>query len=128
MRFGGRKKDREQPAPGTFALVTLNEPITPTDRQERYEDLLEAALAPTPNRARVTGGGTQQRESGEIAHADIELDLIGDVSEASRNVIKVLEHLGAPVGSCLTVDLAEPIAFGRTKGIGVYLNGTDQPD
>lgn len=128
MRFGGRKKAQDEQAPGTFALVTLNEPIMPTDRQERYEELLEATLARTPNRGQVTGGGTQQRASGEIAHADIELDLVGDIAEASHHVIKVLEHLGAPVGSHLVVDGAEPIDFGRTRGIGVYLNGTDLPD
>lgn len=43
-------------------------------------------------------------------------------------VTTTLEKAGAPKGSMARLDEHEPVTFGVTEGLAIYLNGTDLPD
>lgn len=111
--------------------VHLNARLQPMHRGERYEEPLQELLTQRAPGTEVTGGGTLTNEDGEPLSCDFEIDLALDRPEATElahGLVRVLEHLGAPRGSRLAVDGAEPVEFGATEGVGVYLNGTDLPD
>jgi hypothetical protein len=76
----------------------------------------------------ITGGGTLLTAEREPANCDIDLDLEGDAEAALSLVIATLEASVAPKGSRARIDEGEPIPFGTTEGVAVYLNGTELPD
>jgi len=110
-----------------IVIARLNARLQPLDRGSLYEDPLDAALQEA-GIGRVTGGGTLMSEEGEIELCDIEVEL-ADLSEQSLEILQaLLERLGAPKGSSLTVDPGErEHPFGSSEGLALYLNGTDLP-
>ena len=111
-----------------IVIARLNDRAQPLDRGELYEDPLDAVLQ-QHGLGRVTGGGTQLGENGEIAFCEVEVEL-ADLSERALEILAgLLERLGAPKGSRLIVPSSEQeILFGTTEGLAIYLNGTDLPD
>ena len=64
-----------------------------------------------------------------IAHCDIEIAVKEASDEVVQKVIFTLEEIGAPKGSWLNFSEGQDsIAFGRSEGMGLFLNGTDLPD
>ena len=80
-----------------LVLARVYEHIEPIDRGDRYEDPLQATLEKM-GIGRVTGGGSQLNELGEIAYADVEIEL-ANVDEAVGTVAEALEIAVAPQGS-----------------------------
>jgi hypothetical protein len=106
----------------------LNHRIQPIDRGEQYEDPLDEMLQ-AEGLGSVTGGGTAMKDSMEIDHVDIEIELSDSVDAAAARIIAFLEAAGAPKGSKIIVDAdGRTIDFGKLEGLGLYLNGTDLPD
>ncbi len=60
--------------------------------------------------------------------SDIDLDVEGEAHEVLGLVTAALEAAGAPKGSQARLDEGDPVTFGITEGLAVYLNGTDLPD
>jgi hypothetical protein len=111
----------------TSLYVTLNARLRPLDRGDRYEDPLMEVLEERAPGSEVTGGGTLMGSDGEPQNCDIDLELEGDPASGLALVIGTLESLGAPKGSTARMGDDE-VCFGRTEGLGLYLNGTDLPD
>jgi hypothetical protein len=111
-----------------IVIARLNDRAQPLDRGELYEDPLDAVLREA-GLGRVTGGGTQLDENGEVEYCEVEIEL-AELSERALQVVPgLLERLGAPKGSRLIVPaLEQEIPFGSTEGLAIYLNGTDLPD
>jgi len=108
-------------------VVTLNAKLQPMDRGEHFEDPLDAVLRKT-GIGEVSGGGTLQEKSGEIAECDIEISLSSTPDKAVPVIISKLEELGAPKGSKLRIEKSGvEHALGKAEGLAVYLNGTDLP-
>lgn len=108
------------------AYALINARIEPIERGGRYEDPLIEALEEN-GLAVVTGGGTMQSESGEIAYCGIDLDLL-NVDEAVSFIGDFLAEHGAPKGSKLQYEVngeAKEAPFGFLEGLAIYLNGTD---
>jgi hypothetical protein len=93
-----------------LVLARVYEHIEPIDRGDRYEDPLQATLEKM-GIGRVTGGGSQLNELGEI-------------------VAEALETAGAPQGSELiqTSDDRVLREFGKLQCLAIYLDGTSLPD
>lgn len=108
--------------------IHLRARLQPVDRGDLYVDPLQEILDAHAPGCAVTGGGTLLDAGGEPQSCDIELDLEGDASAVLRLVIRTLESCGAPRGSKAFLDDAEPVPFGVTEGLGVYLNGTELPE
>ncbi|GIF76760.1 hypothetical protein [Asanoa siamensis] len=108
--------------------ITLNARLRPTDRGERYEDALAAALDERRIRHDFTGGGTLLSPDREPTYCDITLTIRGDVEAAVALAVATLEKAGAPKGSRIQVEESDTREFGTTEGVAVYLNGTDLPD
>jgi hypothetical protein len=110
-----------------FVVAQLNIRIMPIQRGELFEDPLDVALKKA-GLGEVSGGGTLQQKSGEIEYCDIEMHTAGESQHIIRTVVETLNRLGAPKGSELRLDTREePIPFGDSEGLAVYLNGTDLP-
>jgi hypothetical protein len=110
----------------TMIVARLNDRAMPMDRGSRYEDPLDEALK-TKGLGEVTGGGTMLSESKEIQFCDVEI-VVKDASEEVLAFIKTtLEGFGAPLGSRPLVGKNKELPFGKTEGLGIYLNGTDLP-
>ena len=109
-------------------LARVYEHVEPIDRGDRYEDPLQATLEKM-GIGRVTGGGSQLNELGEIAYADVEIEL-ANVDEALGIVAEALEIAGAPQGSELiqTSDDRVLREFGKLQCLAIYLDGTSLPD
>jgi hypothetical protein len=121
-------KKKQVASPQPFFVATLNARLQPMDRGEHFEDPLDEALKPL-GLGRVTGGGTQMSDDGEIQNCDIEIEVPEASETTGRAIINILDKLGAPKGSVLTSAGGEQsIAFGRTEGLALYLNGTGLPD
>lgn len=122
-----KKKPPQKPAT-TFIVATLNARIQPIHRGEFFEDPLDEELK-RGSLGEVSGGGTMQTKSGEIEYCDIEIEVTHSGDGAAARIVEVLERLGAPKGSKLTVEADQTqIPFGVAEGLAVYLNGTDLPD
>jgi hypothetical protein len=108
-------------------IARIYEHIEPLDRGERYEDPLDVVLA-SRGFGRVTGGGSQLKELGEIEFADIELELF-DVDDALTAVADALESAGAPAGSELidATDNRTLREFGTQQCLAIYLDGASLP-
>jgi hypothetical protein len=109
-------------------FITLNARLRPLDRGDRYEDPLQEVLDAQAPGSQVTGGGTLLTADREPALSDIDLDVEGDPAAVRDLVVATLEAAGAPRGSRAQLGEGEPITFGVTEGLAVYLNGTDLPD
>jgi len=111
-----------------LVIARVHEHIEPIDRGDRYEDPLQATLEKM-GIGRVTGGGSQLNELGEIAYADVEIEL-ANVDEAVGIVAEALEIAGAPQGSELiqTSDDRVLREFGKLQCLAIYLDGTSLPD
>jgi hypothetical protein len=119
---------RKNSAPPGHVTVTLNARIQPLHRGEIYEDPLSEWLR-EHDLGEVNGGGTMQAVSGEIEYCDIEVELKALSEENLTRMVTILEQLGAPKGSRLTVESSgRQIPIGIHEGMAVYLNGTDLPD
>jgi hypothetical protein len=105
----------------------LNAKAQPIHRGEIFEDPLDEILQ-RKKLGEVCGGGTAISDIGEVEHGDIEIALFDKA--AALEVVQILESLGAPKGSRLQFgNGTDPdIEFGRTEGLGLYLNGTDLAD
>ncbi len=110
----------------TFILARVYEHIEPIDRGERYEDPLDAALKDA-SLGEVTGGGSQLTASGEIAYAELEIE-VRDRDAALLTIVQAMENSGAPVGSEILVDDAVVKTFGKLQSVAVYLDGVSLPD
>ena len=109
-------------------VVRLSDRAQPVDREGLYEEPLEDLLDER-EWGEVTGGGTQLRDSGEIEACDIELQLTRCDDEVLDAIVAELEAAGAPRGSELRLPEPRPARpFGKTEGLGIYLNGTDLPE
>ncbi len=108
--------------------ITLNARLRPLDRGARYESPLREALDASMPGSQVSGGGTLLSAEREPLVSDIDLDVEGDAREALGLVTVALEAAGAPKGSRIRLDEGDPVPFGVTEGLAVYLNGTDLPD
>jgi hypothetical protein len=109
-------------------FVTVNARLRPLDRGELYQDTLQAMLDVEAPGSQVTGAGTLLTPEREPVCCDIDLDVEGDGSAVLDLVTATLEKAGAPKGSTARLDGQEPVTFGVTEGLAVYLNGTDLPD
>lgn len=111
-----------------LVLARVYEHIEPIDRGDRYEDPLQATLEKM-GIGRVTGGGSQLNELGEIAYADVEIEL-ANIDEAVGIVAEALEIAGAPQGSELiqASDGRVLREFGKLQCLAIYLDGTSLPD
>jgi hypothetical protein len=112
----------------TGLMITLNAPLRPEDRSRRYEAPLSAALEERRVGHELIGGGTLLNDDREPAISDFDLEVEGDTAGVLGLVIGTLEAAGAPKGSRATLGDGEPVPFGTTEGVGLYLNGTDLPD
>lgn len=117
-------------------FISLNAPLRPLDRGERFEDPLVQILQRKFRMVEVTGGGTLLSAKREPSNCDIDLTVKGNANEVLAAVVAALEQLGVPKGSSVRVvgprlfslggkDLVAKV--GVTEGIGIYLNGTDLP-
>jgi hypothetical protein len=115
---------------GYFLIAQLNDKVGPIDRGFVYEEPLDAFLK-LNYYGEVTGGGTFQEETGEIACCDIEIELHSNDQEriVISKIIDQLEALGAPKGSKLLVETTgEEVLFGTKEGLALYLDGRNLPD
>jgi hypothetical protein len=110
---------------GSRTWITLNARLRPLDRGARYEIPLKEVLDARAPGSRVTGGGTLLSAEREPLVSDIDLDLEGDAHQVLELVTAALEAVGAPKGSRARLDEGDPVPFGVTEGLAVYLNGTD---
>jgi hypothetical protein len=107
--------------------ITINARLRPLDRGDRYEDPLESVLDAKAPGCAVGGGGTLLSAQREPMVSDIDLDVEGDAQAVLALTVATLEAAGIPKGSTIRLDDGEPVTFGVTEGLAVYLNGTDLP-
>jgi hypothetical protein len=110
-----------------LVLARIHAHVDPYDRGSRYEDPLQAALE-RAQLGRVTGGGSQFGEEGEIEFADVELELVDTRGPTLDLVTRVLEEAGAPQGSQLLQGDEVLREFGVQQCLAVYLDGITLPD
>jgi hypothetical protein len=108
-------------------IAQLNHRAQPMERGELFEDPLQELLDDA-GIGEVTGGGTLLSKTFEIEYCEVEICAQDTEPATISAVIEMLEKLGAPKGSKLSVDGQEDIVFGKMEGLGVYLNGTDLAD
>lgn len=122
--FGSNEKEKQY-SQGTFIIIQLNEKIMPIDRGEFYEEPLDEFLRDN-GYGEVTGGGTMQAKSGEIAFCDIEVLIYegNDIKKIITEIIRRLENIGVPKGSHIEIESTEEeIFFGNKEGLAIYLDG-----
>ncbi len=124
-REHGRGRDSDTVA---HAFLVLREPLQPKHRHQRYEDRLSRAFRRGAPGSAVVGGGTELGADGEPTSAEIEVRLVANTDVNVDLVVSTLEARGAPSGSELRIDGRPAVAFGRTLGVGLYLNGVDLDD
>ena len=108
--------------------ITLNEPVQPVERGERYEDPLFELLEKAALGGAGDGGGTLCGKDGEIEEADF------DVSITSLDAISVIQRFlaetGAAKGSVLRYQQGKKtvvVPVGITEGLAIYLDGVTLP-
>ena len=119
-----KKTDSEGPV-RNFIIAQLNEKVMPIDRGLVYEDPIDEFLKENQY-GEVTGGGTLQEKTGELAYCDIEIELsANDIDKTViANIIDKIESLGAPKGSKLIIEgTKEEIPFGKKEGLALYIDG-----
>lgn len=126
--LGIKKKQADRS--GDFITIQLNDKIMPIFRGELYEDPLGDFLQAN-NYGEITGGGTMQKQTGEIAFCDIEILIYAgnDIMKITSEIVNKLEEFGAPKGSHITIENKnEEIKFGTKEGLAIYLDGINLPD
>ena len=111
-----------------FVVARLWAPVEPMDRGEVYEDPLTAVLG-EKKLGTVSGGGSQLSEIGEIAYAELDLEL-ANLDDALELAKESLEKSGAPAGSEFLFkrgDVDEVIPFGKSQCLAIYLDGINLP-
>ena len=109
-----------------WVLARMYEYIEPFDRGHRYEEPLQAALEGA-QAGRITGGGSQLSEIGEIEFADLEIEL-ADLGATLDLVTRTLERAGAPQGSEIRRGAEVLCEFGTQQCVAIYLDGISLPD
>ena len=123
--FGIFFKKKQPETNWQYVVAQLNAKIQPMHRGEFFEDPLDVELKKL-SIGQISGGGTMQESSGEIAYCDIEIQVYDSSEDNAQEIIKHLEKLGAPKKSKLKIEATgKEIEFGVTEGLAVYLNGTD---
>jgi len=107
--------------------ITVNARLRALDRGARYGDPLQAALETLAPGSEITGAGSLLTPDREPLFSDIDLDITGDADAAVNLAVATLEAAGAPKGSRAQLDQRDPITFGVTEGLAIYLNGADLP-
>jgi hypothetical protein len=107
----------------------LNVRAQPKDRQSDFEDQLEGVLRRYHPGLTVTGAGTLLSPEGEPLRCDVDFEVEGgDVATAMRRATVLLTAAGVGKGSRSRLENGEPMPFGETEGLAIYLNGTDLPN
>jgi len=123
-----KKEPIAKPDDRIMMIAQLNARVQPLDRGAIFEDPLDEVLR-SCGIGEVTGGGTMMAaEPDGIKYCDLEI-MTNDASQSTiQKIIESLEALGAPKGSILKISPDDQeIAFGRSEGMAVFLNGTDLP-
>jgi hypothetical protein len=123
-----KKGDTNEPD-GNFIVLQLNEKIMPIDRGIVYEDPIDEFLK-SKKYGQVTGGGTLQEETGELAYCDVEIKLSTNNIDklVIAEIIDKIETMGAPKGSKLIIEKTqEEIPFGKKEGLALYIDGQNLP-
>jgi hypothetical protein len=106
--------------------VTINAPLGPMDRGERFEDPLYDLLEGKVRGFEVTGGGTSVSKTG-VSNCDIDMAFEESADDVLPAIIAALEKLGAPKGSVARVGGKDKtVKFGATEGLAVHLPGLDE--
>lgn len=112
----------------TSALeVRINARLHAVQRGDRYEDPLAFWLEQRFPGSRVTAAGTLLSAEAEPVSCAVRADVVGDPAEVRDAVAAFLDDLGTPRGSAVLVDDLEPLPFGTTEGLALYLDGTGLP-
>jgi hypothetical protein len=112
----------------TSALeVRINARLHAVQRGDRYEDPLAFWLEEHFPGSRVTAAGTLLSPDGEPVSCAVRAEVVGDPTEIRDAVVAFLEDVGTPRGSTVLVDELEPLGFGTTEGLALYLDGTGLP-
>lgn len=109
-----------------MAILHLNARFLPLARAP-FVEMLNGSMHRLSIAAREVGGGTLLSCAGEPLSCDVELG-VDDVGSTLPALISLLQQFALPRGSHLSVDGDTVATFGRTDGVGLYLNGTDLPD
>lgn len=116
------EEDVDIPEGPVEVLLHLNARLQPIHRGMVYEDGIEEVLQ-TMQWGEVTGGGTMQRDSGEIRSCDIEMLIERNAVEM---VIDFIHKIPIPKESYLQIE-DKKLQVGEMEGLALYLNGTDLP-
>ena len=103
--------------------IQLNDKVGPIDRYLTYEKPLADFLA-SVNLGEISGSGTGQKKSGEIAFCDIGVKLFSTkINDGILNsLIEKMESLQVPKGSKLIIETTgKEILFGTKEGLGLYI-------
>jgi len=105
-------------------IFEINDRIGPIDRFIAYIEPLENFLK-EKNWGTVLNEGTFLSDNKEISGCDIHIELthIANSKEIISQITSLLEELGMPKGSTLTIRKTnERLAVGKMEGLGLYLN------
>ena len=105
-----RKKNR------VSVVIHLNARLRPLDRGEHFEEPLDAHLRARVPGTAVVSGGTLVSAAGEPLSCDIEIEWAGPADQAVSTLEPLLERLGTPRGSSVTVGGGSAVPVGRTEG------------
>lgn len=101
--------------------------LQPVQRGEFFEDPLDASLVAL-GLGSVTGGRTELADDPiGIRSCDVEISPKDTAEQTIREIINILERLGAPKGSEIRIQDQEPVPFGVLEGMAVLLDGTGLP-
>ena len=106
-------------------VARFYENIEPVDREERYENPLQAALK-AANAGVVSGRGSQLTDTGLLAYAEIEMSL-ADLRPGLDLTVNTLEGAGALRGSELRRGDEVVREFGKLECLAVFLDGVNLP-
>ena len=104
-------------------IFEINDRIGPIDRYIAYTEPLENFLK-EKNWGTVSNEGTYLSNNGEISGCDIHVELkhIANSKQIISQITILLEELGMPKGSTLTIRKTnERLAVGKMEGLGLYL-------
>ncbi len=119
MNFFGRRKQKKQEK-SVFVLLHLNARLQPMHRGELFEDILEEFISKY-KLGQFMGGGTLQRDTGEIISCDVEMMIRKDKTEQFLEFLYEMDNI--PKGSTVIVGNEER-EIGFAEGLALYLNGT----
>ncbi len=112
----------------TSALeVRINARLHAVQRGDRYEDPLAFWLERRFPGSRVTAAGTLLSPESEPVSCAVRAEVVGDPEVVRDAVAEFLDDLGTPRGSAVVVDGLDPLPFGTTEGLALYLDGTGLP-